>query len=55
MAEYSLSLSGENVDWITNRAVRILVIIHRVDAVNLMEKLGNAVAYANGVYCMIGC
>ena len=44
--------SNENIDRTTNRAVRSLVIIHRVDEVDLMEELGNAVTYANGVYCM---
>ena len=47
--------SNENIDRTTNRAVRSLVIIHRVDEIDLMEELGNAVTYANGVYCMMGC
>ena len=44
--------SGETADRTTNRAVRSLVIIHRVDKIDLMEELGNAATYANGVYCM---
>ena len=32
--------------------LRTLLIIHRVDEVDLFEELGNAVTYANGVYCM---
>ena len=42
----------ENIDRFTNRAVRTLVLIHRVDEIDLMEELGNAVTYANGCYCM---
>ena len=44
--------SNETADRTTNRAVRSLVIIHRVDEIDLMEELGNATTYANGVYCM---
>ena len=43
--------ANENVNRTTNRAVRSLVIIHRIDEVDLMKELGNAVTYANGVYC----
>ena len=43
--------SNENIDRTTKRAVRGLVIIHRVDEVDLMEELGNAVTYANGFAC----
>ena len=42
----------ENIDRTTNRAVRSLVLIHRVDEIDLMEELGNAATYANGCYCM---
>ena len=36
----------------THRAVRTLVIIHRIDEVDVMEELGRAAAVANGLYCM---
>ena len=36
----------------THRAVRSLVIIHRVDEIDIMEELGRAAAVANGHYCM---
>ena len=42
----------ENFDRTTKRAVRTLVLIHRVDEIDLMEELGNAVTYANGCYCI---
>lgn len=44
--------SHESVDRRTNRAVRGLVIIHRVDEVDLMEELGDAVTFANSYFCM---
>ena len=42
----------ENVMRTTRRAVRSLVIIHRVDEIDIMDELGSAVAYANGCFCM---
>ena len=44
--------SHENIDRTTKRAVRGLVIIHRVDEIDLMEELGTVVTYANGCFCM---
>ena len=44
--------ANENVDRTTTRAVRGLVIIHRVDEIDLIEELGDAVTYANGCFCM---
>ena len=44
--------ASENSDQITHRAVRSLVIIHRVDEIDLMEELGNAANYADN-YCYI--
>ena len=44
--------ASENICRTTHRAVRSLVIIHRVDEIDLMEELGRAAAYVNGVYCM---
>ena len=44
--------ASENSDQITHRAVRSLVIIHRVDEIDLMEELGNAAKYTDN-YCYI--
>ena len=44
--------SHESIDRRTNRAVRGLVIIHRVDEIDLMEELGDAVTFANSYFCM---
>ena len=44
--------ANENVYRETRRAVRSLVIIHRVNEIDLMEELGRASACVNGFYCM---
>ena len=44
--------SNEGHDQVTHRAVRSLVIIHRVDEVDLMEELGNAAIYADSYFSM---
>ena len=44
--------ASENICRTTHRAVRSLVIIHRIDEIDLMEELGQAAVYVNGVYCM---
>ena len=34
--------SSENVDRETSRSARTVVVIHRIDELNIMEELGNA-------------
>ena len=34
--------SGESVDRLTSRSARSIVVIHRIDELNIMEELGNA-------------
>ena len=34
--------ASENMDRTTTRSVRTIVVIHRVDELNIMEELGNA-------------
>ena len=34
--------ASENVDRTTTRAVRTVVVIHRIDELNIMQELGNA-------------
>jgi hypothetical protein len=51
--------SSESVDRTTTRSVRTIVVIHRVDELNIMQELGNAALLGkeivNVVWSMSGC